>query len=129
MKYHLAIMLALLVVIAGCAPAETPPAAPSTPSVPTPVETPQEEVKPVVPTASVDLTRKAFVPNELRVKKGTLVTWINKDTIGHTITVYGHSKYNAVIPAGKTHEAVFDEIGEFRYINGALGLKGKIIVE
>jgi plastocyanin len=123
MKMYLALLLTLIVVLAGCTPAV--PVAP----VATEPTAPVVEQPAVAPTANIEVTRKGFVPNELTVKKGTVVTWTNTDTIPHTVTVYGHSKYTGKVAAGKTHTVVFDELGEFNYINGALGLKGKVIVE
>ncbi|MFA5142225.1 MAG: cupredoxin domain-containing protein [Candidatus Woesearchaeota archaeon] len=124
MKIYLAVLLAAIVLLAGCGmPAtEQPAVTPTEPMV-------TEEAKPM-PTATVDITRKAFVPNELRVKLGTAVTWINKDTIGHTVSFrQRYTDHSTVVPAGKTLEVVFTDLGEFNYINGALGLKGKVIVE
>ena len=133
MKSHLVILVALLVIIAGC-------------TTQTPVEEQQVEVveepaieEPVVmvepaqgSSSSIDITRKAFVPAELRVKLGTVVTWVNKDTIGHTVSfrgATGYSQYSGIVPAGKTMEVVFNDVGEFPYINGALGIQGTVIVE
>lgn len=129
MKSHLVFLVALLLLIAGCAaevPVEEKPVevAPETVVI--------EEVTETVPSASIDITRKGFVPEELRVKLGTVVTWINKDTIGHTISFRsstGYSKYSGIVPAGKTYEVVFNEVGDFPYINGALGIQGTVIVE
>ncbi len=126
MRSHLVILLALLVILAGCveAPIEEAPAE-------VPAEEPMEEYVPAS-SGTVDITRKAFVPEELRVKLGSVVTWINKDTIGHTVSfrgATGYSRYSGVVPAGKTLEVVFNDVGEFPYINGALGIQGTVIVE
>ena len=130
MKSHLIIMLVLLIAIAGCG--ETPVAEEPVAPVEEIIEEPAVEEVPVMLTASVDILRKAFMPEELRVKLGTTVTWVNKDTIGHTVSFRGstgYTQYSGIVPSGKTMEVVFNDVGEFPYINGALGIQGTIIVE
>ena len=57
----------------------TPPAPTTTPvTTPTPPPTPAE--------VTVDLKNYAFSPSTITVKVGTKVTWVNGDSVGHTVT-------------------------------------------
>jgi plastocyanin len=90
----------------------------------------QKEVKvSIVPGAST-LADKAFSPNPVNIKVGDTITWVNDDTLFHTITsgspsssggetgkVFdsGLSGPTALTTKGKTFSHKFTEKGEFPY--------------
>ena len=89
----------------------------------------QKEVKvSVVPGAST-LTDKAFSPNPVNVKIGDTITWVNEDSVFHTVVsgnpssggetgkVFdsGLSGPTALTTRGKTFSHTFTEKGEFPY--------------
>ena len=89
----------------------------------------QKEVKvSVVPGAST-LADKAFSPNPVNVKIGDTITWVNEDSVFHTVVsgnpssggetgkVFdsGLSGPTALTTKGKTFSHTFTEKGEFPY--------------
>lgn len=89
----------------------------------------QKEVKvSIVPGAST-LGDKAFSPNPVNIKVGDTVTWVNDDTLFHTVVsgnpsgggetgkVFdsGLSGPTALTTKGKTFSHTFTEKGEFPY--------------
>jgi manganese oxidase len=81
-------LLALAVVMAGCAPEEETAATPEAPA--------GEE-----PTVIVGIQNLEFLEVELFVPPGVAVTWINNDEVAHTVT---HGEGGAAAPG-----ALFDE--------------------
>lgn len=65
---------------------------------------------------SVSIEGNAFTPANLKVKKGTKVTWTNKDTISHTVTGeqnMGPGSGDLIV--GQSYSYVFDKVGEYPY--------------
>ncbi len=65
---------------------------------------------------AVSIEGNAFSPVSLKVKKGTTVTWTNKDTVAHTVTGEqnaGPGSGDLII--GKSYSYTFDKVGEFPY--------------
>ena len=84
---------------------------------------------------SVTIQGNAFQPASLTVKKGTTVTWTNKDSYPHTITSgispdpNGTFNSNNVV-ANQTFSFKFDNTGSFDYFCMIhTQMKAKIIVE
>ena len=83
--------------------------------------------------AGVDAVIKdyKFVPGELRVKAGSVVTFYNDDLVEHTVTdVTPNMGDSGALRAGKTLSIKFTEKGEFNFrctIHAAM--RGKIVVE
>ena len=75
-------------------PIVNPTTVPATPPAPTPkpvvTPTPQPTPTPTPPPAptevTVDIKNYNFNPSPITVKVGTKVTWINGDSVGHTVT-------------------------------------------
>ncbi|MFL6330023.1 MAG: plastocyanin/azurin family copper-binding protein [Nitrososphaeraceae archaeon] len=88
----------------------------------------QTEVKmSIVPGAST-LGEKGFSPNPVNIKVGDTVTWVNDDTVFHTVTYRpfyggetgklfdsGLSGPNALTTKGKTFSHKFTEKGQYPY--------------
>lgn len=78
---------------------------------------------------NVAIRNYAFSPSTLTVKKGTTVTWINDDSVPHSIM--GGAFKSANLNNGGSYSFVFNEAGEYSYNCGVhpSTMKGKIIVE
>jgi plastocyanin len=71
-----------------------------------------------------------FGPGELNVERGTLVTWVNDSTEGHTVVVDSKDDMTSgLIGPGESFSLEFDEPGEYRYTCGPHpDMKGTIVV-
>ncbi|CZQ80353.1 cupredoxin [Trichococcus palustris] len=69
-----------------------------------------------------------FSPKEMTIKKGTTLTWINKD--GPTHNIVGDAFKSGDLKTGDTFEFTFNETGTFAYHCGLHpNMTGTIIVE
>jgi plastocyanin len=68
-------------------------------------------------TSSVTIQNFAFSPAAITVKKGTTVTWTNKDSTTHTVTETDGQKGpdSGNLANGKTYSFTFDTVGTFKY--------------
>ena len=86
-----------------------------------------------VPTGAAVIKIKdfAFSPSEVKVKKGTKITWINNDSAPHTITSdSGAPLDSATIFTGQSFVFVINDVGNYDYhckIHPTM--KSRIIVE
>ena len=140
MKNHLiALMIILSVLIAACSqpqPAASEPDVEEAQEPATPVTETQDDEKGVSAggeAASVVIKSFKFVPAELKVKKGTTVTWRNEDSAPHTVestTADNKVLESDELSPGDTFTFTFDETGTFNYKCGLhSSMKGKVIVE
>lgn len=98
----------------------------------------QNESRPTPPAASnnpattdeVEIEDFAFRPANIIVKKGTTVTWTNKDDSAHTVTADGGSGPNSeLFGRGQSYSYTFNETGEFSYFcKPHPYMKGKVTV-
>ena len=70
-----------------------------------------------VATNSVSIANMAFTPTDITIKKGTMVTWTNNDTLTHTVT-----KDNAdtgpdssELTPGAVYRFTYNQVGVFSY--------------
>ena len=78
---------------------------------------------------AVRIDNFAFVPGELKVKKGTEVTWTNNDDIPHTVVAVGTSIRSKTMDTDATFTYKFDKPGTFNYICALHPhMKGKVVV-
>src|SRR5439155_1744652 len=71
-----------------------------------------------------------FLPDTIRVKVGTSVTWTNNDDVPHTVTALDGS-FSSKLNQGTTFSRTFDKAGTFEYqcaVHPTM-LHGKVIVE
>ena len=67
-----------------------------------------------LPQASVDITKHSYDPLVLYTEAGTTVTWTNKDSSPHTITILG--KFDSgVLGRRHTFSHTFNEPGTYTY--------------
>lgn len=61
-----------------------------------------------------------FEPTKLQIRKGGIVTWVNDDTVLHTV-ISGDpqngpdGKFNFAMIPGKIYEKIFDNVGTYKY--------------
>jgi len=69
-----------------------------------------------------------FQPAELTIQKGDTVTWINQDSVGHTVT--GAGLDSGLLTKGQSFKFTFTQTGVFEYLcSPHPSMKGKIIVQ
>ncbi len=86
---------------------------------------------------TVNLKDIAFSPVSLRISKGTKVTWVNGDLVGHYINTDSHpahsyfEKQNSkLINTGEKYTLIFNQVGAFPYHCSAhTQMTANIIVE
>lgn len=98
------------------------------------IETPQALVKDISPTESntvnVNIEDFSFNPATITIKKGTVVTWIQKDSVKHTATSDDGIFDSGLLSKGQTWSYTFNEAGIFKYhCTPHPYMKGTIVVE
>jgi len=115
-------ILALVLFVAGC----TQQAGPSTGQTNQTAGNPPIGLNPE--TASVDISNFAFDPATITVDKGSTVTWINKDSVAHTITGTGFD--SGSFDTGQNYSHKFDQAGTYEYYCAIHpSMKGTVVVK
>lgn len=57
----------------------------------------------------------SFIPNPIRVKAGTTVTWTNRDTTDHTVQANDGSFGSGHLAPGQTFSHTFTKAGTYAY--------------
>lgn len=72
-----------------------------------------------------------FLPDTLTLKTGTIVNWVNKDDVQHTVTsTGGHEMSSKPLDAGAGYSHTFNAPGTYDYYCSIHPyMKGKVIVE
>jgi len=63
----------------------------------------------------VVISNFSFGPQEVRIRRGTSVTWVNCDDIGHTSTSDNGAWDSPLLDQGVTYTREFDQVGTFPY--------------
>lgn len=68
-------------------------------------------------TTNVTIANFAFSPASIKVKKGSMVTWTNKDNVAHTVTETDGSDgpKSSNIDQNKSYSFMFNTVGTFHY--------------
>ncbi len=70
----------------------------------------------------VVIKNSSFAPANLKIKKGTTVTWVNEDTIKHNVVASDPSNTgglptaNPLLGKQDTYSFTFNEVGTFKYL-------------
>jgi len=75
---------------------------------------------------TVDMQDFGFKPAALSVKKGTTVTFVNKDPAKHTVTADDKAYNSKDVDAGGTFTFTYDTVGTFQYYCEYHGDKGGV---
>ncbi len=73
----------------------------------------------------------SFQPAEITIEKGETVTWVNQDTIQHTVTSDQGNELNSdLLSNGQVYSHTFDQTGAFPYhCTPHAYMKAQIIVQ
>ena len=114
MKKYLFLILILLLIV-GCSSTNTKTSPTEQVNVKQDHSTEKPQIEPVKQeaTTTVEISGFAFNPLRLEIKKGTTVTWTNKDSAPHTVT--GSFADSGILNTGETFSHTFNEVGEFEY--------------
>ena len=63
------------------------------------------------------------------IKRGTKVTWVNSDTIEHTVVADDNSFDLGAIAPNQAKSYVFEKAGTFTYHSGVGSMEGTVVVE
>lgn len=78
----------------------------------------------------VTIQNSKFDPEPLKIKRGTLVMWTNKDDKGHNVTADGGAFKSILLNQGEIFAHTFETAGEFKYsCTLHPEMKGTVIVE
>lgn len=82
-------------------------------------------------TVTVEIKNFEFTTPVVTIKKGDTVKWIQRDSVGHTVTSDNNAwESSPVLKNGETFEQTFAESGTFTYhCTPHQYMKGKVIVE
>ena len=64
---------------------------------------------------SVDIKNFAFSPSVLNIKVGTMVTWTNDDSVGHTVTANNGLFDSKTLMPGRSFSYTFTNAGTISY--------------
>jgi plastocyanin len=97
------------------------------------------KVAQAVPSATVGITTDGFVPQTIRIKKGSMITWTNNDAQAHQTASDPYPTNDAqtvinskeALSRGDSYTATFENTGTFTYHDemNPTGFKGTIVVE
>lgn len=66
-----------------------------------------------IATISIGTVDTSFVPSTITVKKGTSITWTNRDVVNHTVN--GSGWQSGTIAPDQSYTRVFNTVGSFDY--------------
>jgi len=72
---------------------------------------------------------ESYAPIAIKIEPGTTVTWINDDTVVHTVTEQEPESFDSgFIQAGADWQHTFDNSGEYNYCTLHPWMKGAVLV-
>jgi plastocyanin len=82
-------------------------------------QTTSQDMSTVAPTppqpVSVVINNFSFSPSQISIKAGTKVTWINNDSVAHTVTSKSGLFGSVTLNPGSSFNFVFNTVGNFDY--------------
>ncbi len=82
------------------------------------------------PEQEIRIDNFSFVPQTVTVKAGTIVTWVNRDDVPHTVMGTAKEFSSQVLDTGDKYTHTFTTPGSFEYYCSVHPhMKGKVIVE
>ena len=71
--------------------------------------------KPVTNITTIHMIGSMFTPANVQVKVGTTVTWINQDSVPHSVTFKNGMKDSGTFAQGQSFHYTFTRVGTFTY--------------
>ena len=112
---RLAVALSIMMFAIACGGGSS---SPSTAPSPMPLPTPTPGVSSssvAIPVGAESLGSRAYMPDELNVAIGTVVTWTNTDSISHTSTSDAPGWNSGIVSPGGQFSFAFQRAGTFPY--------------
>ena len=82
------------------------------------------------PVATVVMDHTAFIPSEITVAPGTTVTWVNNETMPHTVVDLNKAFRSKTLVKDATFSFTFTTAGDYSYLCSIHpNMKGKVIVK
>jgi plastocyanin len=82
------------------------------------------------PVATVSMDHNTFVPSEITVAPGTTVTWVNNETMPHTVVDSNKAFRSKTLAKDARFSFTFTTAGDFDYLCSIHpNMKGKVIVK
>jgi plastocyanin len=82
------------------------------------------------PAATVSMDHNTFIPSEISVVPGTTVTWVNKETMPHTVVDTNKGFRSKILAEDASFSFTFATAGEYDYLCSIHpNMKGKVIVK
>ena len=82
------------------------------------------------PVASVSMDHNAFIPSEITVAPGTTVTWVNNETMPHTVVNPNQGFRSKFLVKDAKFSFTFTTPGDYDYLCSIHpNMKGKVIVK
>lgn len=107
------IVIVVIIILFASGNTTAPPATNSAQAT----NSPNATATPAAATDSVSITNFAFNPGNITVKKGTTVTWTNKDAVAHTVTETDGQTgpKSGDLNQGQSYSFTFNTVGTFKY--------------
>jgi amicyanin len=81
------------------------------------------------PVVSVSMDHNTFIPSEITVAPGTTVTWVNNETMPHTVVDPNKGFRSKMLAKDATFSFTFTTAGDYDYLCSIHpNMKGKVIV-
>jgi plastocyanin len=84
-----------------------------------------------IPQGATGMGAQAYGTNPLQVPMGATVTWVNNDSVPHTVTADDSSFDSGSIQPGQSYSHTFETAGTFPYyctIHGKASMSGAVQV-
>jgi plastocyanin len=96
--------------------------------IPCPAEDPNNAA--TGPVATVSMDHNTFIPGEITVARGTTVTWVNNETMPHTVVSPNQGFRSKTLVKDAKFSFTFTTPGDYDYLCSIHpNMKGKIIVK
>jgi plastocyanin len=129
----MAVLVVTLLFVYGCAQSSIPVKPQQAPQPMPPIAAPASaQQSPAEPQSTEDIQIKefSFNPSSITVQKGTIVTWIQMDSVQHTITSDDGAFESSPLAKGESWSFTFNTPGTYTYhCSPHPGMKGEIIVQ
>ena len=82
------------------------------------------------PTVTVGMDHNTFIPSEIIVAPGTTVTWVNNESMPHTVVDLNKSFRSKTLAKDASFSFTFTTAGDYSYLCSIHpNMKGKVIVK
>jgi amicyanin len=82
------------------------------------------------PAVTVSMDHSTFIPSEITVAPGTTVTWVNVETMPHTVVDLNKAFRSKMLVKDATFSFTFTTAGDYNYLCSIHpNMKGKVIVK